>query len=232
MKSIIKSAWNVLFALILSSSTLLFGQKVTLSPRVFVIDASRPYVYLVTEHIGTREPRREGEPKRGIWFWLVNNCKVPIIVSTFGVPPGSPEAEIGVMDDVVSNPRPVLSMVSWSPLDIERSPMPEVLLPSNPKDAQKKPQGKMPGEAEPNTSDLVPYGYMFDVRSSTIILPGKKILFSLPISHISKSWHVEIPFRFALGSSRGYRQPYNYIAIFWEDLPETYRKAYNNSSSK
>ena len=71
------------------------------SATTFVIDPNRPFVYLRFDHMGPGIRRSEGEPSSRIWLRLVNNCRVPIIVSTFGVPDGSPKGEIGVMDEVV-----------------------------------------------------------------------------------------------------------------------------------
>jgi hypothetical protein len=70
----------------------------------FVINRNRPFVYLKIDHVGPGEPRSEDEPDTRVWFRLTNNCKVPIIVYTFGVPEGSPEYEQGVMYKVVANP--------------------------------------------------------------------------------------------------------------------------------
>jgi hypothetical protein len=56
-----------------------------------------------------------------------------------------------------------------------------------------------------------------------VVPPGGEILFSVPSNHVSKSWHFEIPFRFALKHDGPIRQPYSYAAFFWEDLPEAYR---------
>src|SRR5260370_6825815 len=67
----------------------------------FIIDPNRPFVYLRFDHIGKGIPRDEDEPATRIWLRLTNNCGVPIVVSTFGVPPGSPKAEGGGMKEVV-----------------------------------------------------------------------------------------------------------------------------------
>jgi hypothetical protein len=70
----------------------------------FLIDPSKPYVYLETDHIGPRKPGNEHEPNTGIYLRLKNNCRLPIIVSTFGGPIGGTDGEVGVMDEVVLNP--------------------------------------------------------------------------------------------------------------------------------
>jgi hypothetical protein len=39
---------------------------------------------------------------------------------------------------------------------------------------------------------------MFDVASLIAIGPGEEMLFSMPVNHLSKRWHVEITFAFEL----------------------------------
>jgi hypothetical protein len=69
-----------------------------------------------------------------------------------------------------------------------------------------------------------PHGYSWEGLSVLTIIPaGGTLLFSLPINHVSKTWHVEVPFRFALETDGKTRPPYSYLAFFWDDLPEVYR---------
>jgi hypothetical protein len=72
-----------------------------------------------------------------------------------------------------------------------------------------------------------PHGYNDGVKPGVQVLkvipPGGELLFSLPITHVSKQWHIEVPFRFALEHPEKARQPYSYVAFFWDDLPEEYR---------
>jgi hypothetical protein len=59
----------------------------------FVIDQSKPYVYLNFDHIGPRKPVQDGEGNTGIWLRVVNNCRIPIVFVSL---PG-----IGPVDEVV-----------------------------------------------------------------------------------------------------------------------------------
>ncbi|MGC2299646.1 MAG: hypothetical protein WA476_12645, partial [Acidobacteriaceae bacterium] len=68
----------------------------------FLLDASKPYVYLELDHVGPREPMLEGEPTVGLWLRLKNNCTVPIVVVL--LKGSSVKAEPGVMDEIVPNP--------------------------------------------------------------------------------------------------------------------------------
>ena len=50
---------------------------------------------------------------------------------------------------------------------------------------------------------------MFHVASLITIGPGEEILFSLPVNHLNKNWHIEIPFNFELPQGKGPRDPLN-----------------------
>ena len=67
----------------------------------FVINQNRAYVYLLFDHMGKGPRFTDDEPATRIWFKLVNNCRVPILVRTFGTPFGSLNGEVGVFHDVV-----------------------------------------------------------------------------------------------------------------------------------
>ena len=73
----------------------------------FVIDKSKPYVYLKFDHVGAREPLKYGESSRGIWLRLVNNCYLPIKVRGYGV--GTPGGGVGVDFSIVKEPMRILS---------------------------------------------------------------------------------------------------------------------------
>jgi hypothetical protein len=46
----------------------------------FVIDATKPYVYIRFDHTGRRRPLNEDEGTEGLWLRLVNNCRIPIVL--------------------------------------------------------------------------------------------------------------------------------------------------------
>jgi hypothetical protein len=185
----------------------------------FLIDPNRPYVYLKFDHTGKGIPRSESEPTSRIWLRLVNNCHVPIIVSTFGIPKGSPKYEAGVMDKVVPVAASELVTIGQLPM----APLPPPFGPAAP-------------EPKPSTKAMVdemPSGYMFDVGSFSIIPPGKAILFSVPASHLSERWDFEIPFRFDLPKCRGRYdptiggQPHMTITYSISDIPSEYRTEFD-----
>jgi len=144
----------------------------------FVIDANKAYVYLLFDHTGRGARFAEDEPATRIWFRLVNNCRVPILVRTFGVPDGSFKGEVGVMHDVVAN----TDTVRITSEDIS-VPLVNDVTPKTPSPTAEKER-------------RVPFGYNFDVGSLAEILPGKSLLFSIPTTHLSEKWHIEIPYTF------------------------------------
>ena len=68
----------------------------------FVIDDTKPYVYIDFERIGNRAPLSDDEPSEGLWLRLVNNCNVPIRVRTFAT--GTNDPGIGLFDEIVTSP--------------------------------------------------------------------------------------------------------------------------------
>jgi hypothetical protein len=188
------------------------------SDRSFLLDQSKPYVYLTVESIGPREPRNESEPKTGIFLQLHNNCIVPIVINTFGVPPGAHANEVGVLDHVVANPLATLGdgSVSYERADKMLGTQAEstALALQLTADQEAKPQSSP--NATPTTS--MPFGYLNPTSSFMTVKPGQAVLFSLPRDHVSATWHVEITFRFAAKNTSHFRAPCNFLAIYAEDL--------------
>lgn len=208
--------------------------------RNFLVDPSKPYVYLEVDHIGPREPHNEKEPNTGIYLRLRNNCRLPIIVSTFGGPTDGTDGEVGVMDEVVLNKTVVHSDLDGTGGDSKPVPMlltrPDVLLSTELKEAKARlkseeeekaiaevEQEKVRQEVAAKEQAERPSGYFSDVGSATTVPPGKAIYFSVPVNYVDKRWHFQISFRFALKRQGPIRQPYSYVAFWWDDLPEAYR---------
>jgi hypothetical protein len=190
----------------------------------FRLKQLRPYVYLEVDHIGPRKPWGDDEPKSGIWLYLHNNCKVPIIVLTSGVSPDSNPKESGVIDNVVANPTPSVGDGSVSdPMheEMQMPSLPGIFGGPVPEKAPKSPVSSPPNRKAEIA--VMPRGYMSSVSSFVIIGPGQSVYFSLPLNHVSKTWHFEVPFRFALKQQGPYREPESHLAFFWDDLPEAYR---------
>lgn len=162
--------------------------QISISPTRFVIDQNRPYVYLQFDHTGTGVKFSHDEPPKRVWFRFVNNCSVSVLLRTFGVPEGSPKDEVGVIHYVVR--------------DREQ---PGVIHGVRAVEGDEIPTDRKGTELPPAAE--IPMGYDFAVSSAESIPPGKSLLFSVPVTHLSKSWHIEIPYEFDLPSGKGPRQP-------------------------
>jgi hypothetical protein len=196
----------------------------------FLIDESKPYVYLAVDHIGARKPLLQGESNVGLWLRLKNNCRVPIVILTFKGPPTGTNAEAGVVDEVVRNPPAPMGDTAGSGVLYERGQegLTDIFLSPNMNEAEVRgaedairsaPQGAtLRGGLER------PHGYnnghQPGVQGITVVPPGGEVAFSVPINHVGEAWHFEIPFRFALNRQGPIRQPYSYVAFYQGDLPK------------
>jgi hypothetical protein len=178
----------------------------------FVIEPNRPYVYLKFDHLGPGIPRDEHEPKTRTWLWLVNNCNVGIVVAENGTPDGSPKEEREIMYDVVPTIMANIGLGSF-----------------NAKVGEMKPQQGKAGESTSNDSGEIPRGYMGEVGSTERVSPGERILFSVPVNHLSERWHIEIPYTFDLPEGKCCRdadiggEPKMVIEYSLWDLPPNFR---------
>lgn len=150
--------------------------------RSFVIDLNRSYVYLKFNRIGKGPRRWDEEPDSRIWFQLVNNCRVPIIVETYAVPEGSPKDEQGVMDRIVANEPP-----SAYGMLHDGTVVPKIWKKATPEE--------------------LPHAYSFETGGLQSIAPGKSLLFSVAINHLGERWHFEIPFEFDIPKAKIPRDP-------------------------
>jgi len=189
----------VFLSILLASVWGISQGRASSTPAPFVIDPNRAFVYLRFDHIGKGVKFFEDEPSQRLWLRFVNNCREGIVLSTFGPPEGALANEAGVMYEVVKD----------APIEL-------VDLPNNDSNVSKSSDQK-----ETN----MPRGYSFDVGSASIISPGKSLLFSIPINHLGKSWHIEIPFEFKLPPGKGSRplmiggEPHMVLVYSIEDLP-------------
>ena len=59
-------------------------------PDEFVIDGTKPFVYIKFDHIAARKPVLEEENPKGIWLRLVNNYNLPIRIVARALGTGDP----------------------------------------------------------------------------------------------------------------------------------------------
>jgi len=171
----------------------------------FILNQERAFAYLQFDHIGKGVRFHKGEPAYRIWFRLVNNCRVPIVIRTFGVPEGSLLGETGLLHKVIAEPPTHRTIIFGS---------------GDPKPTE-----------SPVDAALMPDGYDADVSSAATLGPSESLLFSIPFDHLSAKWHIEIPFRFDLPHKRPSHheaqiggQPHMTISYELSDLPIDARK--------
>jgi hypothetical protein len=194
----------------------------------FLIDESKPYLYLELDHVGPRRPLREGEPTTGIWLKLKNNCEVTVVILALGVK--SDTEALSVADEVVPDPHAegtgdMLGEGVLIPNDLKG--MTDVFRSPNENESEVRSAEdtarKSPQDAQKNVPTKRPHGYNsgYQPRTEQLmeVLPGHTVLFSLPLNHVGDNWHLEIPFRFAFKHEGGAWQPYSYLQFSRNELP-------------
>lgn len=88
--------WAVIALAFSLSAPVSWGQTVA---QGFVVDASKPFVFVEFDHIGMRKPLSPSESQQGLWLRVVNNCRIPIRVDTFDLGTGDPG--MAIFDEVV-----------------------------------------------------------------------------------------------------------------------------------
>jgi hypothetical protein len=185
----------LLSGLLAASAALAQPQKRTSS---FVIDPSKPYVYLAFDHVGKREPFSQDEPDRGLWIRLVNNCRLPVTLVISG--PGQDDPDIATDDEIVTHYPGGLGQGLRA-------------------------GGSPPSEAP--TESIPPHGYSHgDVASTTAVEPGTSLLLSFPANHVGPTWELQIKFylNFPGHAFYGYG-PYSVVSFGLDDVPKKFRDA-------
>jgi hypothetical protein len=166
----------------------------------FVIDQSKPYVYLKFDHIGPRKPVQEGEGDTGIWLRVVNNCRIPIVFVSL---PG-----IGLVDEVVDT-EPIFPFAS-SPEDEKEHQRHEQL-----RKQKQKPTGYIydvygVARVQPG-KDL-----LFSVPLTHVDIDG--------------DWYMRVKFALDLNSSSIAVGPFTYLPFDKWDIPKEFRPVYRQNS--
>jgi hypothetical protein len=165
----------------------------------FVIDQSKPYVYLKLDHIGLRKPIQNGESNTGLWLRVVNNCRIPIVFESFSMPPGV--HGVGLIDEVVEN-EPVLQIYST---------------PEEGKDIQR--------HEKLRKLKHKPEGYSSETAGVVRVQPGTDILFSVPLNHVDDDWYMRVKFALDLDKSSVSVGPFTYLPFYEWDIPKELRPA-------
>jgi hypothetical protein len=168
----------------------------------FVLDGTKPYVYLQFDHVGPRRPLHEGEPSTGLWLRIVNNCKVPISVKSYGVTTG--DVGTGVFDEIIPIQQGLTVQADSG----------EIPLSTDEKPTQKP-------ASEPSAK--MPEGYSAELSSVTRVLPGKSLLFSVPRNHVSREWFLRVKFALAVSQPSVGTGPFTELDFFNEQIPASSR---------
>jgi hypothetical protein len=164
----------------------------------FVIDQSKPYVYLKFDHIGPRRPIRTGESNTGLWLRVVNNCRIPIVFPGFEMPPDVPG--VGLMDEVLWN-EPIL----------------QIATPDELKQIQRRERLRK--------SKHIPEGYSSETSGVMKVQPGTEMLFSVPLNHVDNDWYMRVKFALDLDKPSVSAGPFTYLPFYQEDIPKEQRPA-------
>lgn len=184
----------ILLVLCLGASAL--AQRI--DPQNFVIDSTKPYVYLKFDHVGPRKPIQKGEGSVGLWLRVVNNCRIPIVFSSHDTQEGEPG--VILMDEVV-DAEPMLEIYSTAEegAAIER-------------------------REENRRSKHKPAGYEDEVSGVTRVQPGADILFSVPLNHVDDDWYMRVKFALDINQSSVAVGPFTYLPFYEWDIPKEFRQ--------
>ena len=164
-------------------------------PTDFVLDSSMPYVYLKFDHVGPRTPLLPGEDPEGLWLRIVNNCRVPISVRSFGMTPDN--QGISVFDEVI--PARSAGVEIHHDISVEDPPAKQPMKP-------------------------LPHGYSAELYSTIQILPGKDLLISVPRNHVSRDWFMRVTIALDFDKSSRGVGPRTELDFFEDLIPMQSRK--------
>jgi hypothetical protein len=169
----------------------------------FVLNRSKPYVYLQFDHVGPRKPLHEGEPSTGLWLRIVNNCKVPISVRTYGVTTGDIGA--GVLDEIIPVDQGIEVQADYGEATVST-------------------YGGPTQETANRRPENIPEGYSAELSSMTRVLPGTSLLFSVPRNHVSRDWFLRVKFALAVSPPSVGPGPFTELDFYNGQIPASSRR--------
>jgi hypothetical protein len=163
----------------------------------FIIDRTKPYVYIKFDHIGPRAPVQRGEVNVGLWLRVVNNCRLPIVFASFKMPAG--EMGVGLADETVET-EPTLQIYSTA---------------EEGRELQKRERLKRLKHK--------PEGYSLETAGVVRVQPGEDVLFSVPVNHVDDNWYMRVKFALDLNKSSLATGPFTYLPFYEWDIPKELR---------
>jgi hypothetical protein len=171
----------------------LFGQSLSSN---FVIDKSKPFAYLVFDHIGPGNASSGVGRSERIFLRVVNNCRITILFKSEGPADAIPGALFE--DEVIAEPQGIQVI---SDKEMESFEQKQRL---REKALKRKPDGET-----------------FEVSGAFRVEPGKDALFSVPRSHVGPFWFLRVKFALDVGPSSVAVGPYTYLEFHNYEIPRT-----------
>jgi hypothetical protein len=162
----------------------------------FVLDQSKPFVYLQFDHIGPRKPLQSAEGAPGLWLRVVNNCRIPIVFRGHSAAEDDPGFSL---DDEVIPVEPMLQIFSTLEEGAEI----------------KRKQRERELELKHK-----PTGYESEVSGAIRVDPGKGILFSVPLAHVGEYWFMRVKFALEVDKSSIAVGPFTFLDFYKWEIPK------------
>ncbi len=195
---------KLVFVFILLLGANAFSQEVDSAN--FVLDPSKPYVYLKFDHIGPRKPHQDSEDNMGLWLKVVNNCRIPIVFRASGGLPGDIEATLE--DEVVEQEQGIQIVSDQEINQFERTV-----------------------QLRKERLKLKPEGYSFEVSGVARVQPGQVLLISFPLNHVDDFWYLRVKFALELNRSSVATGPFTYLPFGKWDIPRNERPRKTNPAN-
>jgi hypothetical protein len=185
----------------------------------FVLDGSKPYVYLAFDHVGARKPIALEEGSEGLWLRIVNNCKVPIRVNTFrGDLDGT---GVVVFDEIVPIIEGFTVHGESGVIQTDQSPVQDLIGDETSEVAPSEKPKQTPGNVA-RANGQMPRGYSAELSFVSRVLPGKSLLFSVPRNHVSHDWFMRVKFTLDVSKPSVGAGPVTELDFFNEQIPVTH----------
>jgi hypothetical protein len=165
--------------------------------------------------------------------FVLNRNKPFVYVEFLGVGKREPlranEASEGVWLRLVNNCRVPIRFMAHGGNGYEAIPDEEVVYDRYSGPVATMPDGTQSPPPQQPLSEM-PGGYMFHVGSDYTLASGKSLSFSVPVNHVAKDWHIEIPFQFVLPDVPCC-QPKMSASFFLLNVPDGYKAKFQQQKT-